>query len=119
VKPPVTELLPPLPETMAKYGLTPASWRQLADRQGGVCAVCKKLPTTGRLHIDHVHAKGWSKMPHGARAIYVRGLLCHWCNRSYVGRGITVAKSEAVTAYLKQSMPFNVAVRGDAQCAQP
>ena len=42
----------------------------MLDRQGGVCAICKKKPDEGKpLCVDHCHVTG-----------KVRGLLCHKCN---------------------------------------
>ncbi len=42
----------------------------MLDRQGGVCAICKKKPDEGKmLCVDHCHVTGM-----------VRGLLCHKCN---------------------------------------
>jgi hypothetical protein len=42
----------------------------MAAAQGGVCAICKRLPPPGKpLSIDHDHATG-----------KVRGLLCTRCN---------------------------------------
>ena len=93
---------PPSPETLRKYGLTAADWYLLLDRQGGVCAVCKKVPTTGRLCVDHYHVKGWKKMPEARRKLYVRGLLCFFCNRYYVGKSITIEKARNVVAYLEE-----------------
>jgi hypothetical protein len=106
----VTErLIPPSAATLAKYGLTMRSWLDLARRQGGVCGICQQLPKSCRLVIDHEHAVRWKHMPPGQRALYVRGLLCWFCNHYFCGRGITVAKSRAVTAYLLSVKPFNVA----------
>ncbi len=94
-------IAPPSALTLAKYGLSEDHWRELLWRQDSVCAVCKKAPTTGRLCIDHDHVRGWKKLPPEKRRLYVRGLLCFWCNSRYVGRSITVAKAENVVAYLK------------------
>lgn len=59
-----------------KFGITPEQYRVMLDRQGGVCAVCKR-PETRRgnhgqvkhLAVDHDHRTG-----------RIRGLLCHDCN---------------------------------------
>jgi hypothetical protein len=90
----------PSPATLAKYGLSEAEWRSIGERQGWVCAICKKEPTNGRLCIDHEHAKGWKKMPPEQRKLYVRGLLDWFCNHYYVGRGITIPKAQNVVTYL-------------------
>lgn len=92
----------PLPKTLAKYGLSEADFVALVERQGGVCYVCQKAPSTGRLCIDHDHVKGWSRMEASKRRLYVRGLLCFFCNHYYVGRSITVDKARRVVEYLER-----------------
>lgn len=94
-------VLVPSPATLKKYGLSEADWRAFLDSQGGVCAVCKQEPKKGRLCIDHFHAKKWKKMPADERKRWVRGLLCWRCNTTFVGRGVTVERSKAVTVYLE------------------
>lgn len=86
--------------TLRRYGLTEVEWRAILDRQGGACAVCRRVPTTGRLCIDHEHAKGWKKMPPDQRKLFVRGLLCWVCNHYYLGRGISIEKAVNVASYL-------------------
>lgn len=55
---------------IAKYGLTPESWRQLWDSQGQQCAICgAKDNGKKRFHVDHDHTSG-----------EVRGILCTTCN---------------------------------------
>lgn len=95
-------VIPPSQKTLDKYGLTEAEWLAILERQGGVCAICKRVPETGRLNTDHEHVKGWKKMPPEKRKQFVRGAVCYWCNRSFLGRGITIEKSRNVTAYLEQ-----------------
>lgn len=46
-------------------------YASLLERQGGVCAICRRAPKTRRLHVDHDH-----------HSMTVRGLLCHRCNRN-------------------------------------
>lgn len=91
----------PRPETLKKYGLSLEEWRALLEEQGGVCAVCKKAPKSGRLVIDHEHALRWKHMKPALRKTYVRGLLCWFCNHSYVGRSITLQKARNVVRYLE------------------
>lgn len=54
-----------------KFGLTIEEWRERRDSQGGVCAICRRLPTKKKLvlQVDHCHTTG-----------NVRGLLCNSCN---------------------------------------
>jgi hypothetical protein len=52
-----------------RYGITEAEYTALFEKQGGVCAICKKLPQK-RLCVDHVHDE----------TKRVRGLLCKSCN---------------------------------------
>lgn len=57
-------------QKLAKYGLTPESYAELLDAQGGVCAICERPPPGERmLAVDHDHDTG-----------EVRGLLCSNCN---------------------------------------
>lgn len=98
----VVKVVVPQKLTLDKYGLTADAWMELFHRQGGVCAVCKRLPESGRLNVDHDHAPGWKKMPAEERKRYVRGLLCYYCNKAYVGRGITIERAENVVVYLRQ-----------------
>ena len=59
-----------------KYGLTPDQYELLLESQGGVCAVCRRLPQHGRrLSVDHLH----SNPPR------LRGLLCTFCNYQLLG----------------------------------
>lgn len=90
----------PSAKTLAKYGLTEAEYRDFVDRQKGVCPVCELEPSTGRLCIDHLHIKGWKKMPPESRKLYVRGLLCFWCNSRHLGRGVTAQKLRNGAEYL-------------------
>jgi hypothetical protein len=76
-------------------------WKALAESQGGVCYVCETLTTTGRLCIDHEHVKDWKKLLPEHRKLFVRGLLCFRCNTTFVGRGVTIRRSERVAEYLK------------------
>jgi hypothetical protein len=52
------------------YGISQEDYDVMLERQGGVCAICKKKPAKGKpLCVDHCHVTG-----------IVRGLLCHKCN---------------------------------------
>lgn len=52
------------------YGMSHDDYLRMEKEQGGLCAICRKLPTAGTFfHIDHDHKTG-----------IVRGLLCHRCN---------------------------------------
>lgn len=55
---------------IAKYGLTPETWRELWDSQGQRCAICGTEDNgKKRFHVDHDHESG-----------AVRGILCTTCN---------------------------------------
>lgn len=90
----------PKPETLKKYGLTAEEWLGILEEQGGVCAVCLKLPASGRLVTDHDHVPRWKKLKPELRRTYVRGILCWFCNANYVGRSITLQKARNVVRYL-------------------
>lgn len=75
---------------LAQFGITEADYAAHFDRQGGVCAICRRpQPGKRRLAVDHDHTTG-----------VVRGLLCTGCN-SAVGRlGDTVEGLMRAVAYL-------------------
>lgn len=85
---------------LAKYGLTPQSWQNLFDSQGGRCAICgTDVNGKKRFHVDHDHTSG-----------AVRGILCTKCN---VGIGALKDDPEIVfNAYLYLS---KAVLSGDAQ----
>lgn len=91
----------PTEATLKKYGLSLEEWVQILDRQGGVCAICKKLPPSGRLCVDHEHVKGWKRMPPEQRKTFVRGLICWTDNHYLVGRGSTLEKARNAVRYLE------------------
>lgn len=96
-----TGLKTPTAGTLAKYGLSLMEWQVMAQAQDGLCAVCRRLPLSGRLCIDHEHVKKWKKMPDEQRKLYVRGLLCYTCNRFRVGR-MTLELAESVAGYFRK-----------------
>ncbi len=74
------------------YGITIAQFDAMMERQGGVCAICKKPPKAGkRLHVEHCHDSG-----------RVRGLCCWVCNRHRLGRArdIDVPLYASIALYL-------------------
>jgi hypothetical protein len=87
--------------TIDKYGLSEDEWLEMLDRQGGVCAICKKLPTTGRLVVDHMHVSKWKHMVPTCRKVWVRGLLCHFDNHYTLARSVTVVKAKRLVEYLE------------------
>lgn len=102
------DVSPPAPATLKRYGLPLEEWQAMLRSQGGVCAICGKVPKpnrkTGRVRfvIDHEHVRGWKAMPPERRKLYVRGITCWYCNATYLGRGITVDKARNVVAYLER-----------------
>lgn len=95
------DVLVPSPATLKRYGLTADEWLAILRAQGGVCAICKRVPASGRLHTEHEHVKGWKHLPPDQRKLYVRGICCFVCNTQYLGRGLTIDKARAVLAYLE------------------
>ncbi len=91
----------PTQATLDKYGLTVKTFKAILKRQGNVCPICELVPN-GSWRIDHDHVKGWKSKPPEERVKYVRGILCYFCNRWYVGKAITVRKSMNVTLYLER-----------------
>ncbi len=91
----------PNPATLRKYGLGIVSWLDMLKGQGGVCAICKKVPFSGRWVIDHEHVPGYKKLPAGERRKYVRGILCHWCNSHVLSRFTTLDKLRMAVIYFE------------------
>jgi|SRR5271166_143719 len=53
-----------------EYGMSKEDYDDMLEGQGGVCAICKQVCSTGRaLAVDHDHQTG-----------IVRALLCRDCN---------------------------------------
>lgn len=93
-------LVVPSTKTLDKYGLTFVLWQHIAALQGYTCGVCGKLPSTGRLHIDHEHVKGFAKLDIWEKRNHVRGLLCWICNHFFARRGMTEEKARRLVKYL-------------------
>lgn len=73
---------------LKQYGLTIEDYNALLEKQGGVCAICSNVCSTGkRLSVDHDHDTG-----------RVRGLLCSTCNR---GIGMLRDDPELIRAALR------------------
>lgn len=75
-------------------------WIDLLNKQGCVCVICNKVPSTGRFVTDHEHVKGWKNLPPNERKKYVRGILCWYCNNKTLTKGITVEKLKNAIDYL-------------------
>ena len=54
---------------LRNYDITPEQFEELNTYQKGVCWICKHVPSSKKLHVDHDHRTG-----------KVRGLLCYRCN---------------------------------------
>lgn len=65
------------------YGITLIEWEQLLIEQDGVCRVCKTMPKSGILCVDHIHQKGYKQMSPEEKKKYVRGLCCYMCNTGF------------------------------------
>lgn len=91
----------PSAPTLKKYGLDAQGWLAILEAQGWVCAICKKVPKTGRFNTDHSHIRRWKTKSPEERRKHVRGIVCWWCNKVYLGRAITIDKAVNVVAYLR------------------
>lgn len=74
------------------YGITSKDYDRMSEKQGGVCAICKKPEKSknGRLCVDHCHLTG-----------KVRGLLCGNCNTGIGKLGEDIAVLEAAIRYIR------------------
>ncbi len=107
---------PPRLATLGKYGLNLSDWRRLCESCKCVCVICGKPFEDRPLVIDHEHVKGFKArknrtrkgktfkvrvMPPEERRKYVRGVIHNYCNR-FVRRWLTLARAEAIVAYLRE-----------------
>ena len=72
--------------------ITPAEYKSLLAKQGGVCAICQRRPKTIKLAVDHDHLTG-----------KVRGLLCGNCNTSLGKLGDTEETLAVACRYLRKT----------------
>lgn len=82
-----------------KFGLTLDQYQQLLEKQNYCCAVCLKHQDSFKmkLAVDHDH-----------KTMFIRGLLCNYCNRRVIGRHTDSNKFERAAAYLKQHTGWKV-----------
>ncbi len=77
-----------------RYGIKLEEYNRLLEKQGGVCAICKKqCSTKTRLSIDHDHITG-----------KVRGLLCRRCNAGLGAFSDKIEELKLAIKYLMESM---------------
>jgi hypothetical protein len=57
----------------------------MIEQQDGRCWICKQVPKSGILCVDHRHVKGYKKLSAEERAKEVRALLCFMCNTGLHG----------------------------------
>jgi hypothetical protein len=91
--------------TLDRYGIDASEWLYIFESQGWMCPICKKKPKTGspsEFNIDHIHVRNYDKLPPEERRKYVRGILCQWCNRSYMAKHMTEEKAKNIILYLTQ-----------------
>lgn len=98
----MSDIKAPSDATLRKYGITAEEWLRVLASQGNVCAVCKRVPKSGRWVTDHHHAPKFKKMPPHQRRGFVRGVICPFCNSHCVGRFMTLVKARNIVTYLEQ-----------------
>ncbi len=67
------------------YGITRDEWTNILIRQEGTCYICRQMPKSGILCVDHIHVLKYKSMLPEQRKKYVRGLLCYMCNTALKG----------------------------------
>lgn len=73
-----------------EYGITIQEYEEVFNRQGGLCAICRKESThrSGALFVDHDHSNG-----------KLRALLCNPCN-------LLLGYSRDDTSILKEAIKY-------------
>ena len=97
---PVPSIVVPTKGTLRRYGMTAEEWLGIVESQGGKCPICKRIPKSGRLVIDHQHVPGWKKKRPEERRRYVRGIVCFLCNGKCLSKWTTKDRAMAVVQYL-------------------
>lgn len=97
----MSEARQPTRATLRRYGLTVEDWRAIMEAQGWACGVCKKVPPSGTLHIDHSHARGFKALPPEEKRHHVRGVVCFTDNSVFLRRGATPERLRAAADYLE------------------
>lgn len=90
---------------MRKYGITDTQYNLMYIVQEGCCAICNSHQTEldRAFDIDHEHARG-----------FIRGLLCHICNKrlGHYESGRLTSKAdfykETEAYYLNEGIDFDV-----------
>ncbi|MCU1568873.1 MAG: hypothetical protein JWQ56_3810 [Pseudarthrobacter sp.] len=81
-----------------RFNLQPGQYVQMLEQQGGACSICRTVPGSRRLSVDHDH----SCCPPGKSCgKCVRGLLCDNCNNGIGNFRDDIALMEAAIAYLR------------------
>lgn len=80
------------------YGITLAAYQALMQEQGGLCAICRRLPGKKGLGVDHCHRTG-----------AVRALLCTGCNMAIGALKDNADLCRAAAAYLDRHHPLRPA----------
>lgn len=62
------------------YGISLENWQEMLSKQKGVCYICKRMPNSKVLCVDHIHVRAFKSLPEEDKKQYVRGLLCFMCN---------------------------------------
>jgi len=77
------------------YGLTKEQYYEIKEAQGSCCAICLRHESEfkKRLNIDHDHQTG-----------ELRGMLCGFCNRYFLGRHRDPEKFRRAATYLEKGL---------------
>lgn len=82
------------PEEVAMFKRGRALYDKMLSEQDGHCALCPQKPSEKRrLDMDHDH-----------KELYIRGLLCHRCNRN-LPDWVTPEWLRAAAEYLEKGNP--------------
>lgn len=96
-------VIPPTKATLKKYGLTIQLWQKMLNIQQGRCYICdREFSEKVKPCVDHLHVRNYKKFSPEKKRIYVRGLLCRFCNRQLVPKGMTTERAKNVYLYLQR-----------------
>jgi hypothetical protein len=91
---------PPSETTLRRYGLTADDWLGLLKAQGWRCPICERGAAALKLNTDHDHVPRWKYLKPEERRLYVRGVLCAYCNFRRVHSRMSALEARRIADYL-------------------
>lgn len=94
---------PPSRATLRKYGITARDWTELYLAQRGRCPICRRMFSDKvRPVVDHLHVIRYKRRSPEEKRMYIRGLLCQYCNYRLLPNAMTRQRAVNIVKYLEK-----------------